>query len=603
MIALPTMVACVIALSAVAGAIRLLAVRRDGRAALLAALMLGSGLLLYFTLYPPRLPVGGETLVVATAEAPTDVKAQPGERLIALPEAPVIAGAERVPDLATALRRHQQAARLSISGRGLVPRDREMAAGVPVDFTPLAIPRGLVRIDPPSDTPAGAIFTVAGEVKGLAGGTAELLDPAGRRVDRRAIRADGNIVLGGTARAPGLALFTLRLRGRDAKIVSDTPVPLRTLQQRPLRVLLIGSPSPEVKYLRRWAEDSGIDLEGRIEVGGGVNLGGDPVRLDAGTLREVDVVIIDDHLLASLGGASRAAITGAVADGLGVVIRMTAPATAATRETWRKLGVSVEEGSEVVPVALPPLALDDETLAALRGPGTPDAPPEINAIDDPAPDLGRWQVKTGLGLVSAVSDADGALLSGWQQRQQGRVALWTIANSFALVLNGQADRYYQWWSDTVSAVARPDDTFRPEVPALPPVGQRMAVCGVSASAKVMGPDGKTVPLVIDPAAGARGCAGYWPSSAGVHTIKQPGRDKVQEFAFFVFPDAALAVPKARETGEATAQWAAAQDTPAVRNTAERRGPRWPYFLGWLLLSGLLWFGERRWLARSQGKTA
>jgi hypothetical protein len=151
----------------------------------------------------------------------------------------------------------------------------------------------------------------------------------------------------------------------------------------------------------------------------------------------------------------------------------------------------------------------------------------------------------------------------------------------------------------VSAVARPDDTFRPEVPALPLVGQRMAVCGVSGSAKVLAPDAKEVPLVIDPAAGARGCAGYWPSAAGVHTIMQPDRDGVQEFPFYVFSDAALAVPTARATGEATAQWAAAQDAPAARNAVERSGPRWPYFLGWLLLSGLLWLGERRWLARPQ----
>jgi hypothetical protein len=598
MIALPTIVALVIALGALGGAARLLLRRRDWRAGALAAMMLGSGLLLYFTLYPPRLPVGGETLVVATAEAPADVQAQPGERLIALPEAPAIAGAERVPDLATALRRYPQAARLRIIGRGLALRDREIAAGMPITFAPLPVPRGLVRFDLPADTPAGAIFTVAGEVKGLAGGTAELLDPAGRRVDRRAIRADGSIVLGGTARAPGLALFTLRLRGRDAKIVSDTPVPLRTLEQRPLRVMLIGSPSPEVKYLRRWAEDSGLELQSRIEVGGGVNLGGDPVQLDAGTLREVDVVIIDDHLLASLGGASRAAISGAVADGLGVVIRMTAPATAAARETWRKLGLSVEEGSEVVPVVLPPLALDDETLAARRGPGTPDAPPDINTIDDPAPELGRWQVGTGPGFVPTVTDADGGALSGWQQRQQGRVALWTIANSFALVLNGQADRYYQWWSDTVSAVARPDSAFRPEVPALVQAEERMAVCGVGGAATVTAPNAKAVPLVIDPAAGPQGCAAYWPSAAGVHRLMQPGRDGVQEFAFYVFSDEALQALKAREIGEATSVWAAAQDTPAARSAGEQRGPRWPYFLGWLLLSGMLWFGERRWQARS-----
>lgn len=592
-----TLIALVIALGALGGAARLLLRRRDGRAGLLAALMLGSGLLLYFTLFPPRLPMGGETLVVATAGAPADVKARSRERLVALPEAPAIAEAERVPDLATALRRHAQARRIRIVGRGLEQRDRDVSAAMPATFTPLALPKGLVRFDPPADTPAGSIFTIAGEAKGLAGGTVELLDPAGRRVDRRAIRADGGFALGGTARTPGLALFTLRLRGRDTKIVSDTPVPLRTLAQRPLRVLLIGAPSPEVKYLRRWAEDSGIDLASRIEVGGGVNLGGDSVRLDAGSLREVDVVIIDDHLLASLGGVSRAAISGAVADGLGVVIRMTAPATAAARESWRKLGLSVEDGSEVVPVVLPPLALDDETLAALRGPGSPDAPPDINAVDDPAPDLGRWMVETGPGFVPTVTDADGGVLSGWQQRQQGRVALWTIANSFALVLNGQADRYYQWWSDTVSAVARPDSAFRPEVPALVRAEERMAVCGVGGSARVIAPDAKAVPLVIDPASGPKNCAAYWPSDAGVHTITQPGRDGMQEFAFYVFPKAALQALKARETGEATSVWAAAQNTPAARSTLEQRGPAWPYFLGWLLLSCLLWLGERRWLAR------
>ncbi len=598
MIALPTIVAIVIALGALGGAARLLLRRRDGRAGLLAAMMLGSALLLYFTLYPPRLPVGGETLVVATAEAPADVKAQQGERLVALPEAPAIAGAERVPDLATALRRHAQAQRIRIVGRGLAPRDRDVAAAMPVTFTPLALPRGLVRLDLPADTPAGSIFTLAGEAKGLSGGTVELLDPAGRRVDRRAIRPDGGFALSGTARTPGLALFTLRLRGRDTKIVSDTPVPLRTLEQRPLRVLLIGAPSPEVKYLRRWAEDSGIDLASRIEAGGGVNLGGDPVRLDARALREVDVVIIDDHLLASLGGASRAAISGAVSGGLGVVIRMTAPATAAARENWRKLGLSVEDGSEVVPVAMPPVALDDETLVALRGPGSPDAPPGINAVDDPAPELGRWMVETGPGFVPTVTDADGGVLSGWHQRQQGRVALWTIANSFALVLNGQADRYYQWWSDTVSAVARPDSAFRPEVPALAQAGERMAICGIAGSARVTAPNAKAVPLVIDPASGPKSCAAFWPSDAGVHTIMQPGRDGMQEFAFYVFPKTALQALKARETGEATSVWAAAQETPAARSAVEQRGPAWPYFLGWLLLSGLLWFGERRWLARS-----
>ena len=594
MLSLQTMTAVLIALGALGAAIGLLWRRRDWRTGVLAMMTLVSGLLLYLALFPPRLPVGGETLVIITAEAPLTAKAQPGERLIALPEAPAINGAERVPDLATALRRHGQAQRVRIIGRGLTARDRDAASGLPIDFMPMPVPRGLIRLDPPADTPAGAIFTVAGEANGMERGVAELLDPAGRRVDRRVIGTDGAFAMGGTARAPGLATVTLRLRGRDGTIVSDTPVPLRTIAQPPLRALLIGAPSPEAKYLRRWAEDSGIKLQSRLEAGGGVNLGGESVSLNAATLREVDVVIIDDQ---SLGSRSRAVLAQAVAGGLGVVVRMTAPASAAARGNWRALGLTVEGGSEAVPVALPPLAPDAETLTSLRGPGSVDAPASINTLDDPAPDLGRWTVRAGAAFVPAVTDAEGGVLSGWQQRGEGRVALWTVANSFALVLNGQADRYYQWWSDTVSAVSRPDGTFRPEVPALPLAGERMAICGVSGAARLIGPDATEVALAIDPLSGAQGCAAYWPASAGVHRIVQPGRDGMQEFALLVLPKDALPVAKAKEMGEATRRWAAEQTAPAARDTPDRRGPAWPYVLAWLLVSGLLWFGERRWLTR------
>lgn len=594
MIAPETIAAVLIAAGALVAAVLLLILRRGWQAWLLAALSLASGLLLYLTLFPPYLPIGGETLLVATAETPAGVRAEPGERLVALPEAPTIAGAERVPDLATALRRRGQVRRIRILGRGLSPRDRDADAGLPVEFAPMPVPRGLVRLEPPADTPAGAVFALAGQASGLEGGAAELLDPAGRRVDGRTIGADGSFTLGGTARAAGLARFTLRLRGRDRAIVSDTPVPLRALAEQPFRVMLIGAPSPEAKYLRRWAEDSGIDLQSRLDAGGGVDLAGDRASLNAANLRDVDAVIIDDQALLAMGSGGRSTLAQAVAGGLGVVVRMTGPATAATRESWRALGLSVEAGSDIAPVVLPPLAPDAEALAFQRGPGSDDVPEGVNAFDDPAPDLGHWMVRTAADFVPAVTDADGAVVAGWQQRGQGRIALWTVANSFALILNGQDDRYQQWWSEAISAVARPGGLFRPEVPPLPLAGERMAICGLTGAAQVLGADGTPTPLLIDPAAGAKGCAAYWPSAEGVHTIEQSGRGGKQTYDFLVLPRGALTAIKAREAGEATARWAAEQNAPNVRGVPERRGPAWPYFLAWLLLSGAQWFAERRW---------
>lgn len=595
-----TLAVVLIAAGALAAAARFALLRRGWQGWALAGLSLASGALLYLALFPPAVPLGGETLLVATAETPPGTRPAPDERLVALPEAPAIAGAERVPDLATALRRHTQAQRLRIIGRGLTERDRDSAAGLPASFTPMPPPRGLVRLDPPTDTPAGAVFTLAGEAARMEGGTAELLDPAGRRVDSHVIGSEGRFTLGATARAPGLATFTLRLRGRDKAIVSDTPVPLRTLEERPVRALLIGAPSPEAKYLRRWAEDSGIALQSRLDAGGGVDLGGGEARLDAASLKDADVVIIDDQALASLGAGGRAALAQAVDGGLGVVVRITAPASASARESWRRLGLVAEGGSDIVPVALAPLAIDADTLAVQRGPTAADTPDDLNRFDDPDPELGRWNLRTGTDVVPVVTDADGAMLAGWQQRGQGRVAVWAVANSYALVLGGQSDRYAQWWSGTLSAVARAGSRFRPEIPALVEEGTRTAICGISANAKVIAPDGAEVPLAIDPAAGPRACAAYWPAAPGIHRIVQSGGGGQQTFAFLVLPEAALKSLRAAQTGRATARWTAEQVATTADNLPERRSPGWPYFIAWLVLTSALWWGERRIRAIPQG---
>lgn len=593
-----TLAAVLIALGALVAAARLAWLRRGWHGAVLALLTLASAALFYLTLFPPRLPVGGETLLVATAETPLQARAKAGERLVALPEAPRFpaeAEAERVPDLATALRRYPQAQRLRILGRGLPQRDRDGAAGLPASFTPRPLPRGLVRLDPPPETAAGAAFALAGEASGLAGGSAELLDPAGRRVDFRALSGEGRFTLGGTARAPGLALFTLRLRGQDGKIVSDAPVPLRTHAEEPVKALLIAAPSPEAKYLRRWAEDAGIELSSRLAAGGGIELGDDTGALDAARLRDLDVVVIDDRALEALGGGTRAALASAVAGGLGVVVRMTGPATPAARSTWRALGLEVAEGGDIAEITLPPLAPDADALAARRGPGTEDAPATLNTLDDPAPELGRWTVAGGADLVPAVNDAEGALLAGWQQRGRGRVAIWALADSFALVLTGQQDRYDHWWSAALSAVVRPEGGFRPTLPPLPRVGERIAICGIAAGATVAPPAGSEVPLAIDPAAGAKSCAAFWPLVDGVHTVIQPGPDgPPARYDFAVLKADAMKGITMRETGEATLRWAAAQGAATAKALPDRRGAAWPWFLGWLALSAALWFLERRW---------
>ena len=109
------------------------------------------------------------------------------------------------------------------------------------------------------------------------------------------------------------------------------------------------------------------------------------------------------------------------------------------------------------------------------------------------------------------------------------------------------------------------------------------------------PDGPEGTLAIDPDAGPRGCAAYWPHRDGVHVIVQPGKDGEETYPVAVLPADALFALRATETGEATARWVAGQNVvTAAREAPDRRGPAWPWLLAWLAVSAGLWFGERRW---------
>ena len=585
-----TIVACVLALGVIVGALRL-ALRRSGRRpwryAVQVALAALSAVLLHLTLFPPRLPIGGETLVVATARPPAGLRPLRGERLVALPEAGRVAGAERVPDLATALRRHGRVARLRVAGEGLTARDRPAAIGLPLDFRPPPLPAGLLRLEPPAETTAGAVFTVAGAVSGYPGARAELVDPAGRRVDAMEVPADGRFALTGTARTAGEALFAVRLRNASGGAIEDAPVVVHAEAKRPVRLLLVGAPGPETKYLRRWAADAGLAVRSRLGAGGGVTLGDDVASLDPPSLRNTDVAIVDDVSWQAAGGA-RSPLGRAVAGELGVVVRITRPPGDALLREGRALGLAFG-GGDLSPVRLPPVAIDPDALAARRGPGEAEA--GLSAIDDPAPDLARWDLRPGSGAVIAVRDAGDAALGAWSARGAGRLAFWAVPDSYALWLAGRRELYEQWWSGIVAAVARPTRDFAPKLPDIAWAGERTVICGVAAEARVTGPDGAQTPLL--PQSGeAGGCAGYWPERAGVHLVRPTASRDGSARAFYVHRLGALPAARSQEVRDATSAMATATTAPRSPTNPGPRGPAWPWLLAWLLVAGALWWLER-----------
>ncbi|MDG2519308.1 carboxypeptidase regulatory-like domain-containing protein [Lysobacter soli] len=562
-------------------------------AALLAAQPLCAALL-YFVLWPPTVPGRAGTLVIATAGAQRTQVAS-GDALVALPEAPTWAEVERAPDLATASRRHAGTHRVRVIGEGLDARDRDAASGLVVEFEAPALPRGVLELHAQERIAAGDEFSVSGRVGGVQGGVVELLDPARRRVDQMTLPADGRFALTATARGEGSAMLRVRVLDARQRAVEDVDVPVQVEAQSPPRVLVIaGAPNPEVKYLRRWLEDAGLPAQTQMAVGGGVQLGDAPVSIDAATLSRFDVAILDERAWSSLGDAQRGALDAAVRDGLGLLIRVTGALSANERARLRALGFVVEGGRDSTVAKLAQGARDDAAERARLGPGTQDAPRSHEEPPVAVPELTRRDAKLGAADgVPLLRDANGAVLAMWRAHGRGRVGVSLLADSYRLVLGGRDDRHAQLWSDAVSTLARARTHATFDIDADAWKGERMSLCGVQEGASVVAPDGSMHRVLRDP--DARGCAAFWPESAGWHRVRSGDREQ----AFFVRAHDAAPGMRAQAMREATLRLASSSSNVANDQGPgpDRPGARWPWWLGWLVASAALWWFERSRMGR------
>ncbi|MQP76426.1 carboxypeptidase regulatory-like domain-containing protein [Stenotrophomonas sp. MYb238] len=542
------------------------------RLGVLLALQLAAAALLALTLFPPRHAVPAGTLLVATAGATAaDLAAVPAAVRLRLPEATALTGVDRVPDLATALRRHPGTRELVVVGQGLPARDRDTAAP-PLRFHAGAAPRGLVELLAPPPLAAGAHFEVGTRVQGLPQARVELLDPAGHRVAIATPGNDGRVRLAASARDAGDVEFALRALNGDGKVLDRLPVPVRVQAvPAPALRLLAGAPGPELKYLQRWAADTGATLQTGISVGGGVQLGDAPQAIDAASLARLDLLLLDERRLAALSSAQRAAIAAAMHEGLGVLVRMGGALDSNARRILREWGLDARGGERTATVKL-------RDADAASGEGTAPAPLDIERFDLAFADT---------GVVPLLRAADGSAIGGWRAVGRGRVGVLPVADSYALVLAGHADAHAELWNRVLATLARPlPASPLARVPAWAWAGERTALCGLPDGARIEAPDGGTTTLVTDPRAG--NCGGWWPRQAGWHRVVA---GDAAAGVRVIDPAGARAL-HAQATREATSALRGGTGT-AGTTALPVSGPRWPWLLGFVLVAGLLWWLERR----------
>lgn len=559
--------AAILLVATVAGLWRTL--RRNGR--WLAWRCIGQVLVavaLWLLLYPPSMPQARVSAIVLTpgVDSAAIAARAPGLITLALPDVAVgdDKTIERVPDLATGLRRHPEIGQLRILGDGLDARDRELPDGIGIAFEPGPPPLGVVALEAPGAVEAGARWAVRGRLAGVDKATLELRDHDDAVLATASAGEDGQFELPMTARFPGVQDFRLRVLGADASVVEELPVAVVVRAGDPLRSLFVaGAADAELKYLRRWALDSGQRLASRIALSRGIEQRQQAPELDAATLAATDLLVIDERAWAGLSTREKSTLMTALDEGLGLLLRVTGPLPAPVSEDWARLGLALEPGDRDRSVEL--TSQSDARAAASS--------------------LTRWPATVDAAKsVALARAADGSDLGRWTTHGQGRVGVWLLLDSYRLLLGGDNAGYGTLWSSVFSTLARAGGRAIPSLPDRARVDRRSVVCGISPGARIVDAGGADQALLPDTDAGH--CAAWWPKAAGWHALI----DGDARWPIFV-----LAADRGRALlrSEIREQTAALVHNAAPLPKVDVDLPRWPLFLLWLLLASGLWWLERK----------
>jgi hypothetical protein len=329
------------------------------------------------------------------------------------------------------------------------------------------------------------------------------------------------------------------------------------------------------------------------------------VAFDAAGLGRFDLVVLDERAWASLGASRHAALRDAIRAGLGVLVRIGGPVSGDARARLRALGFDLRAARLPDAVRLADdaggVAATQDADAAAAAKTDAEAAANEPAGSAPTPALSRQPLRIVASDGSPLlRDAAGETLAAWRAEGRGRIAVWTLADSYRLVLTGHGDRHARLWSDAVAVLARPQDDARPQLASEAVAGERMVLCGIEPGVVFVAPDGASTPLLPDPRVASGACAGYWPRSAGWHRLltgkPQPDADEAAGWLLHVRPRDMLPGVRALALRESTAQLASGDPDRTMPGSLVP-GPRWPWLLAWLGASALLWWLERSRLGR------
>ncbi|MCX2573894.1 hypothetical protein [Pedobacter sandarakinus] len=318
----------------------------------------------------------------------------------------------------------------------------------------------------------------------------------------------------------GKAVYQL-IATQNRDTLSADPVPFVTVAPAPMKVLVLASfPDFEYKFLKTWLYENQYPLAFRSQISKNkystdflnlkrFNLS----QINAEVLKKFDLMIIDEEELAAIGLQENAAINAAVANGMGLVLKLSSNK------------VSTALGKSFIRISSPPTK-DKPLQLFLRGDTYRFSPLPI--------DQNLYLNPSQNEKVVIVDDRNKAIVTT-RINGAGKLTGVTLAATYNWLLAGKKNDYTAYWSAILSeTVKKQSSAYKVElIPQFPTQHQiTKAIVDVVADNKIPSITfmGKTLAYRQNLAFPFRWDADFWPSSSGWNRlIINQG-----EYPFFVY---------------------------------------------------------------------
>ncbi len=477
---------------------------------------------------------------------------------------------------------------LVLAGEGLPLRQLEGLESLAVTFLSGPRPIGLVDWWHDRQVRAGQPIHFSGSYRAAGGsqGTLLLSGPLG---ETELVTYDSGGLYPFAHREParqeGRWLYELRELDSAGQLVRQELVPVQVLpSSKPAILMLETAPSFEGQYLKRWLVDQGFPVMRRSAISRdryltevfnreGVEL--DPLRRQA--LASFDLALVSASALASLSPEERAALRQAVQEGMGLVIGL--------QESLPEMAVS--ERAFFLPFRL------QGRMATFQ---LPKAPIDLSR----AP----FAIRPQAGLENLIRSREGDCLVAFRATGLGRIGLVLPTDTYRLLLEGQADAYAGFWTETLEAAARriPEDPSWGLAMPWPPrrdhrVGIQLETSQARPSGTLIDPgkDSIQIPFRQDPLLTHRWHTAFWPLRTGWHALQTSNASEGVSW-LFVAADTSWASLRTATRVRETEAWVARQQQLKDPGKEGPMVPQ-PYPQAWMfalfvVASAALWLEER-----------